>query len=56
MRDTHKHRSRDTGRGGSRLYTRKPDIGLDPRTPGSCPEPKAYALPLRHPGIPQNTF
>ena len=31
---------------------RKPDVGLDPRTPGSCPEPKADAQPLSHPGIP----
>ena len=22
---------------------RKPDVGLDPETPGSCPEPKADA-------------
>ena len=25
--------------------------GLDPRTPGSQPAPKADALPLSHPGI-----
>ena len=31
---------------------RKPDEGLDPRTPGSCPEPKADAQPLSHPGVP----
>ena len=29
-----------------------PDAGLDPR-PGSCPEPKANAQPLSHPGIPR---
>ena len=29
---------------------REPDVGLDPRTPGSGPEPKADAQPLSHPG------
>ena len=28
------------------------DVGLDPRTLGSCPEPKADAQPLSYPGIP----
>ena len=27
-------------------------MGLDPRTPGSRPEPKADTQPLSHPGIP----
>ena len=31
---------------------REPDAGLDPRTLGSRPEPKAGAKPLSHPGIP----
>ena len=31
---------------------REPDVGLDPRTPGSLPEPKADAQPLSHPGVP----
>ena len=30
----------------------EPDVGLDPRSPGSLPGPKAGAKPLRHPGIP----
>ena len=30
---------------------RKPDVGLNPGTPGSCPEPKADAQPLSHLGI-----
>ena len=30
----------------------EPDVGLDPRTPGSCPGPKAGAKPLSHPEIP----
>ena len=28
------------------------DVGLDPRTPGSRPEPKADAQPLSPPGAP----
>ena len=31
---------------------REPDVGLDLRTPGSRPGPKAGAKPLSHPGIP----
>ena len=30
----------------------EPDAGLDPRTLGSSPEPKADTQPLSHPGIP----
>ena len=30
----------------------EPDAGLDPRTPGSRPEPKADAQPLSYPGAP----
>ena len=40
MRDTHRERGRDIGRGRSRLY---------PRTPGSGPELKADTQPLNHP-------
>ena len=43
---------RDTGRDRSRLHCREPDAGLDPRTPGSCPELKADTEPLNHPGFP----
>ena len=32
----------------------EPDVGLDLRTPGSHPEPKAVAKLLSHPGIPGN--
>ena len=35
--------SRGRGRGRSRLPVEEPDMGLDPRTPGSRPEPKADA-------------
>ena len=30
----------------------EPDVGLDPSTPGSRPEPKADAQPLSHSGVP----
>ena len=35
--------SRGSGRGRSRFPMEDPDVGLDPRTPGSHPEPKADA-------------
>ena len=31
---------------------REPNVGLDPRSPGSSPGPKADAQPLSHPGVP----
>ena len=31
---------------------RKPHMGFNPGSPGSCPGPKAGTKPLRHPGIP----
>ena len=34
----------------------EPSVGLDPRTPGSLPEPKADAQPLSHPGIRASTI
>ena len=34
----------------------EPDVGFDPRSPGSHPGPKAGAKPLRHPGIPRFFF
>ena len=34
---------RGSGRGSSRLPVEEPDVGLDPRTPGSRPEQKADA-------------
>ena len=52
-----RERSRDTGRGRSRLPAcGEPDVGLDPRTPGSCPEPKTDAQPLSPPGVPKSFF
>ena len=38
------------GEAGSMYW--EPDVGFDPRSPGSRPGPKASAKPLRHPGIP----
>ena len=38
---TDRGRGRGRGRGRSRLPAEEPDVELDPRTPGSCPEPKA---------------
>ena len=35
---------------------REPDVGFDPGSPGSHPEPKAGAKPLRHPGFPFLVF
>ena len=45
MRDTERERQKQA-------QCREPDVGLDPRTPGSCPGWKADAQPLSHPGIP----
>ena len=44
--------SRGSGRGRSRLIAEESDVGLEPITPGSCPELKADAYPLCHPGSP----
>ena len=35
--------NRGSGRERSRLPAEESDVGLDPGTPGSCPEPKADA-------------
>ena len=51
MRDTKRERGRDRQREKQALC-REPDVGLDPRTPGSRPEPKADAQPLSQPGAP----
>ena len=41
IRYTERDRGTDTGRGRSRLHPGKPDVGLDPRSPGSHPGLKA---------------
>ena len=54
MRDTEKRkRERQTHRQREKQAPcREPDVGLDPRTPGSHPGPKAGTKPLSHPGVP----
>ena len=49
MRDT--QREADTQAEGEAGSRQGPDMGLDPRTPGSQPEPKAQ---LSHPGAPSH--
>ena len=34
----------------------EPDVGIDPKTPGSQPELNADAQPLSHPGAPSKVF
>ena len=57
MRDTHRERERERERQRHRQREkqapcREPEVGLDPRTPGSCPELKADAQLLSHQGVP----
>ena len=55
IHERHTERGRDIGRGRrSRLHARSPNVGLDSRTSGSRPEPKADTQPLNHPGIPRD--
>ena len=51
--ERHRERGRDISRGRSRLPVGSSMWGLDPRTPGSCPELKADTQPLSHPGAPR---
>ena len=51
MRDTQREaETQEEGEAG--FMHREPDVGLDPGSPGSLPEPKAGAKPLSPPGIP----
>ena len=50
MRDTERQRHRQREK---RVPCGEPDAGLDSRTPGSRPEPKADTQPLSHPGVPK---
>ena len=50
MRDRERQRHRQREKQAPR---EEPDVGLDPRTPGSQPEPKADAQLLSHPGARQ---
>ena len=45
-RERQRHRQRE-----KQAPCREPDVGLDPRTPGSRPGPKAGVQLLSHPGI-----
>ena len=51
MRDPEIERQRHRQR-EKQAPCRDPDVGLDPRTPGSCPELKADAQPLSYSGVP----
>ena len=52
MRERERERQRHRRR-KKQAPRREPDVGLDSRTPGSHPGPKAGAKPLSHPGIPK---
>ena len=47
MRDRGRQRHRQREK---QAPCKEPDVGLDPRTPGSHPELKADTQPLNHPG------
>lgn len=51
MRDTQTERQRQRQR-EKQAPSREPDAGLNSRTLGSCPEPKADVQPLSGPGAP----
>ena len=52
MRDRKRVREAETQAEGEVGFMQEPDVGLDPRIPGSHPESKADAHPLSHPGVP----
>ena len=56
MRDRERERERERQRHRQREEAprREPDVGLDPRSPASCPGRKAGPKPLSHPGIPSS--
>ena len=47
QREGQRHRQRE-----KQAPCGEPDVGLDPRTAGTCPEPNADIQPLSHPGVP----
>ena len=53
MRDTERQRHRQREK---QPPHKEPDVGLNPRIPGSCPELKADAQQLSHPGVPTPEF
>ena len=56
MRDTQKEREAETQAEEKQAPCREPNVGLNPRTPGSHPGLKAGAKLLSHPGIPKLNF
>ena len=54
MRDT--QTEAETQAEGEAASPGETDVGLDPGTLGSCPEPKADAQPLSPPGVPKVIF
>ena len=55
MRETEREREREKQSHRHRVKQApcgEPGAGLIPRTPGSCPEPKADAQPLSNPSAP----
>ena len=56
MTDTEREREAETqAEGEKQAPRREPNVGLDPRYPGSHPGAKTGAKPLSHPGIPPTT-
>ena len=53
MKDTERERQRRRQR-EKQAPCREPNVGLDPGTRGSRPEPGAGAQPLSHPGVPEH--
>ena len=51
VRDTERKRQRE-----KQAPCREPGVGLDPGTPGSCPQLKANTQPLSHPAVPTSDF
>ena len=52
-RERQRHRQREREK---QAPCREPDVGLDPRTLESLPEPMADAQPLSYPGVPSFYF
>ena len=55
MRDTERERQRHRQR-EKQAPSREPDVGLNPKSPGSRPGPKEGTKLLGHPGIPILNF
>ena len=55
-REREREREAETQAEGEAGSMQKPDMGLDPRSPGSRPGPKAGAKLLSHPGCPHSVF